>query len=721
MVETTRNKLLPYAIAILGSTTLITQLILLRAFISVFSGNELVMGILLANWMLITGLGAYVGRFLIRQSMPSFIFFLQMISAILPILTVFLLNFLRYRIFPYGVMLDLFQVYYFALILLLPFCLLTGILFTAYAVRLSSISGQNEIRKVYAYESAGGFAGGFIFSLLLVFILSTYQILLIILLLNAIIVLLMFSIQKTTTGIIITLTIGLGAITALLGSDTSTPGIKYIFNKQEIIELNDSPYGQITITRTGDQLNYYENGNLIFNSSDVIENEENVHYPMLQGRNTDHILVLSGNPEGSISELLKYKPKKIDFVEQNPILLELAKKSRLTESDDQLNINLICEDPSIYLRKVNTGYDVIIINSPDPSNAMVNRVYTDGFIGLLHSRLNKGGVLSLALSSSVSYPGEELLLLSSSIFNTLKEHFEYVLIVQGNKNYFLASDHPMHYDFILEIRKRDIENQYVNEYYIDSNLLKSRSRQFTELLDPEAPLNFDFKPIAYYYQVQYWLSHFRIKPWIILLIILIIWVVFLSLLNPVNYGLFTGGFTAASSELLIIISFQIIYGYVYQYIGIIICCFMAGLYCGAWIFGKFRYSFSARRYVKIQLWIALYAILLPLLMLLLKNINQYHLLVHLIIYFITMFIGGITGFQYAMASSRSYSNVGIVASGTYASDLAGSALGALLTAVYLIPVFGLVQTGIFLFGVNLFAAAYIMMRRRAITVRTPFS
>ena len=61
---------------LLGSTSIIAQVILLREFLSVFSGNELVIGLVLANWMILTGLGAYLGQYplKIKKATSSFVF-----------------------------------------------------------------------------------------------------------------------------------------------------------------------------------------------------------------------------------------------------------------------------------------------------------------------------------------------------------------------------------------------------------------------------------------------------------------------------------------------------------------------------------------------------------------------------------------------------------------------------------------------------------------------
>lgn len=46
------------ALFALGFSAVITQLTLMRELLCVYSGNELVVGVVLGNWLLLTGLGA---------------------------------------------------------------------------------------------------------------------------------------------------------------------------------------------------------------------------------------------------------------------------------------------------------------------------------------------------------------------------------------------------------------------------------------------------------------------------------------------------------------------------------------------------------------------------------------------------------------------------------------------------------------------------------------
>ena len=116
---------------LLGFTALTSQIVLLREFLSVFYGNELVIGIILAIWMVLTGLGARMGRYISKSpKKESTIAWLLIILGLLPVIIVFLLNYLRNIVFEPGSLISLQQIIYSAGILLLPFCVLSGYLFT---------------------------------------------------------------------------------------------------------------------------------------------------------------------------------------------------------------------------------------------------------------------------------------------------------------------------------------------------------------------------------------------------------------------------------------------------------------------------------------------------------------------------------------------------------------------------------------------------------------
>ena len=58
--RTRRNALVFVSITALGVSSIITQLTVMRELLSLFAGNELVVGVVLANWLLLTGVGPLI-------------------------------------------------------------------------------------------------------------------------------------------------------------------------------------------------------------------------------------------------------------------------------------------------------------------------------------------------------------------------------------------------------------------------------------------------------------------------------------------------------------------------------------------------------------------------------------------------------------------------------------------------------------------------------------
>jgi len=76
-----------------------------------------------------------------------------------------------------------------------------------------------------------------------------------------------------------------------------------------------------------------------------------------------------------------------------------------------------------------------------------------------------------------------------------------VLILPGQKNYFLASDSSLSPEIASMIAGRGISNLYVNSWYLDENSLKERSEYLHLHLDKNAKVNSDFRPVAFFHHI----------------------------------------------------------------------------------------------------------------------------------------------------------------------------------------------------------------------------
>jgi predicted membrane-bound spermidine synthase len=121
---------------------------------------------------------------------------------------------------------------------------------------------------------------------------------------------------------------------------------------------------------------------------------------------------------------------------------------------------------------------------------------------------------------------------------------------------------------------------------------------------------------------------------------------------------------------------------------------MAGLAVGSLWRARILPRASARSYAGIQLAIAAYCFLLPVALLMLQSHRGSAMVVHASVFLLTFVIAVLVGAEFSIASDLRRGIPQRVASELYGVDLIGSALGALLVAIVLIPLLGAVAASI---------------------------
>ncbi|MBL7131903.1 MAG: hypothetical protein ISS45_10985, partial [Candidatus Omnitrophica bacterium] len=172
----------------------------------------------------------------------------------------------------------------------------------------------------------------------------------------------------------------------------------------------------------------------------------------------------------------------------------------------------------------------------------------------------------------------------------------------------------------------------------------------------------------------------------------------------------TSGFAEISFQIVTLLSFQVLYGYVYYKLGIILTSYMIGLVFGGWLITKRlkRQRGDYKLFIKTQVAIFIYPLILPVLFWVfssLKGETSFWLGSNIIFPFLPIVAGLIGGFQFPLANSlylkTKSAKVGYSAGLTYGLDLFGSCLGALLTSIFLIPIIGIPLTCLLVAGLNL--------------------
>jgi spermidine synthase len=343
--------------------------------------------------------------------------------------------------------------------------------------------------------------------------------------------------------------------------------------------------------------------------------------------------------------------------------------------------------------KKQTKYDVVLLNIPPPLTAETNRYYTFEFFKLLKQHLNHEGIIKTQLPSSANYLSKEAEKNFSVLYATLSAVFKNVKIIPGEKDYFLASDKNIDLNVVAKITEKQIENQYI-AYYLDDFSIEQRSQIITERIKNAKILNYDFKPVSYPAQIKSQMAKFKTNYWILGIFVFLFLIFILKNIDASGAGMFAVGFASITAELLIIFAFQILYGNIFSLLSVIIMIFMGGLALGALYLPKYLPEKPEKLYKK-SLWaLSVLLVALPFLFVYVLPLIQLFWLNYILIFILTFIIAALSGSVFYFSEQLSYAQHNESGGKLYSIDLFGSAIGALATSMILIPLAGVIWTGI---------------------------
>ena len=683
-----------------GAAAVIAQTLMIRESIALFGGYELISGILLCFWLVWACIGSFVySKIRIGFSAKAIYSFLL---VLLSIFTVFSISFIRLTLgifsLPFGEIISLQNIVIISFISLAPTSFIFGALFPA-------ASKLIEPEQVYFYEGIGSFCGGILLSFLLIQILPTYGILLLVVCFLLICACTVVGKKKLLIMPVL-----------LLFVFMKINDIEWYFRSkqmpgQELVGLAESRYGMIAITKSGKQVNFYTNGVYDFSYPDLYSSEEAVQYPLLIHENPKNVLLVGGGVSNCLEQILKHGPEHITYLELDPLIIRLGVLHTGKSIDVHENISVIYGDARFYIKKAKEKYDVIIINLPDPVNAQLNRFYTTDFFAEVGQLLNDNGILSIRITAPPDIISPLFGQLLNTVERSLKTSFKEVLLLPAAKTTFLASDHEIESMDVVTVLKersseRDLALQYVNEYYFDYNLSTEKMDYLKErVAGSQGVLNTDLKPVCYYYTMILWggvvsekvrstfVKLFNANPFLFLLIFIPL-PFFLRRRAIVYVSVFCVGASEISAEVILIILFQVYYGYVYSLIGAIIAFYMLGLGLGTFFYMRsMLFRRSTRRILSnVELIMGLYFAVI--LLISMGRVPGTALLIPFLVFF-GGFMGGLHfPLSIAILKRRSAGKI-------YSVDLFGSSLGAIATAVVFIPILGIVFTLFLFIAVNI--------------------
>jgi spermidine synthase len=361
---------------------------------------------------------------------------------------------------------------------------------------------------------------------------------------------------------------------------------------------------------------------------------------------------------------------------------------------------------------------VILLNVPDPSTAQLNRFYTKEFFGDLKAICNDGAVLSTAILPGAEYQGPVARAQLSTLANTLKGVFDSVLIVPGDRIFYLASDGPLSLRIGGLAEERGIETKYVNRYYIDDDAVAERSNAIGRTIDTAEAANADFRPISYYRQIAYWASFFDAPLWIGLCLPLLVLALIVRRIDTIGLGIGLAGLSATALEIVLLLAFQALCGSLYQAVGMFVASFMVGLAAGAAAVRRRSQWCTMKVFIVLQGLLCALALLTGGVLTFLDGKAPEAWVVEVLLSVLMLLVGGVVGGEFGVAAGIRKGSVAATASDLYSIDLLGSAIGAYAVSVFAVPRFGVTAVSYGVAGLALAAALLSLWRRPSSSLRS---
>lgn len=762
------------AILVTGLSGIVAQILLLRELLIAGFGNELSIGIILANWLILESLGAFfVGRSIerVKKKVELFVGLVLLFSLSFPAAIIASRIFKEFLGITTGEGLGLVPMFYSSFLILLPVSLSHGALFT-FGCKIYSLYSQEDakaIGRVYIYETLGTIAGGIIFTYLLVLYFHSLQIAIGVGLLNLLVCLLILRpLRPKATTLTAKVMAGVSVIFLIFYSYIIfTPGADLLhwssvegqWKGQRLLHYQNSIYGNVAVTQSAEQYTFYSDGLPVITTPTPERAfvEELAHLPLLFHPRPEQVLVISGGAGGIINEALKHPSlQRLDYVELDPLILEVLREFPTPLTETELNdarVNVQYIDGRLFVKRTAEKYDLVLVGISDPQDLQLNRLFTEEFFSEASRILKEEGILVVSLPGSLSYLSEELKDLNACILNTLKRVYPYVRIIPGEGlNLYLASASSQvsltgPAGISRRLKERGLKEMHLLtpaylEYKLDPRRLNWLLKSLTAGTEKT---NRDFSPLGLFYSLSYWnalfspymRSAFRWFEKMTLSLFLILFscftLVFLVLrlkiksISRVSIPLCitTSGFAGMLFDLALIFSFQVLYGYVFYWLGILVTAFMAGVVAGGWgmtrALGRIKRDLAL--FLKLELALVIFSLILPLVF---TGLSPYlgrpagYLLLQAAFLVLSFLSGALIGAEFPLANkiylapplfsaktkqgdceNRQKSlpkaiflpaELSATAGLLYGADLFGGWIGGILGGVVLLPVLGLMGT-----------------------------
>ncbi len=520
-----------------GLLSAAAQVVLLREYLALFLGNELIVGLALAVWLAAGGLGSLAGvRRPGRTRGPWLLLPACAVAAAVPLVRASRLLFEPGEAIP--------PLWIAAIIVstAAPSALFAGYVFGA-------LSSRHAGNGLYVAENGGNLAGS-----LLVYVAALLYAP------NAVIIV------AALCALILPLRRHLFALTALavlcaglMTTDHLSSGWKYAGEPQRIVYGRE---GELAWRTSPSDTSLFVNGVLYAADLERPTVEQAVHIPMAQRPNPRRVLVLFD--QGHSAELADYPDVHVDRIAAEPALARPGDRSVPPERIH-----------------TDTAYDVILLGSGLPLTAATSRFYAQPFLRHMRTLLGDSGVLSFTLPFSRNYLSDTERRLYDVILATTRSVFEHVWVFPGEAFTFVASPQPLPRRIAPTV-----PTSYLAAFVLPS-VTESRLAEANRIPAPEVPLNTTTRPVALSLGIQEWAQRYRWSLWgfgVVLATLFLAGIAALPWSAPA-LSIGTSGLTAGLTSVIYLLLYQASYGALYSRVSLLLMALTLGFAVGGYMGG----------------------------------------------------------------------------------------------------------------------------------------
>lgn len=672
----TLKRLLVWSVIGTGISSVTTQLITVREIISQFHGNEITISLVLCSWLFVTGIGSLAAKPAKGASLQGYAL-LSVAIAVWPLFQILAIRGFRDLVFTHGSSPGFYPCFLYILATVSPYCLLSGFALPYAQKVVQSFGGSYTTGALYVTDNIGDTMGGGVFTFVLVYWFRPFEIIAItsaLLILIGMALLMKFGRRFLILAALIPCTLFF-ALSLNTGFEIQSLEDQY----GDILRYVESPYGRIVVTKEEGQLSFWESGTPLYSDQNVISSEEKVHFPLCQINEVGNVLLISGGLGRTLDELAKHDPSHVDYVELDPHLTKTALELGVIRKRE--SVEIINTDGRRYVKETKKKYDAIIVDLPDPDTFQINRFFTDEFFSLSKKALTRKGILSLHMDYAPNYISEIRAKKLSILYNTAGSHFQNVMVLPGEEAYFLCREGRLFPDVPGRLRSKGITTSYIEGFFY-GNVTQDRIKVMKDALGKSDLRNTDFRPELMGLVFKEWFMKYGSSPIPFFVVVAALGAAYIAFIRKEEYLLLSTGFVAMGVEMVVALTFQIIYGYIYLQIGAIVTAFLLGLLPGALMGDLWR----GKDFLMLMVSEGLLMVLLAVFLMWVVVFSGFEPQSWLFLVYCFLF-SVVCGFQFPTAA-RIIGEKQSPAAGCLSADLTGASLGTLTMGTIVVPLWG---------------------------------